>query len=287
MEPTPGLPAPYDPAQGLRALEWRPRIDSYVIVTPELRVAASDDLAALKVLRQELDEARLNIVRHHREQAQLDTVAFAEPIMACDYAVDRLSRLCLGWDDHVERERRAEEARVRALALAEERRKAEEARVAKEAAREAREEAAAAAQRAQEATAKVDSAIDAGDTANVVKAAETAQHAQQEAVQQDAAATALTVAAEQAGAAVYELAAPIITPAPVKIAGESKRDNWTAEVVNLLELVQAIARGEQSIALVEVNQAALNGLARSLKKEFRVPGCQAVNKPGLSTRRRA
>lgn len=70
-----------------------------------------------------------------------------------------------------------------------------------------------------------------------------------------------------------------VAPAPAKpaAAGVSFRDNWSARVTDLMALVQAVAKGEQPITLLEVNQPALNGLARSLKGAMRVPGVEAVN----------
>jgi len=73
---------------------------------------------------------------------------------------------------------------------------------------------------------------------------------------------------------------PVFTP-PVrqveKAEGLSFRDNWKAEVTDLLALVQAVADGKASLNCLEPNMVTLNGLARALKAQMRVPGVEAKN----------
>lgn len=81
--------------------------------------------------------------------------------------------------------------------------------------------------------------------------------------------------------------APVVAPRPVfvppvevqapKAAGVSFRDNWTAEVTDLLALVGAVAGRQQPITLLLPNTTALNQLARALKGAMNVPGVRAVN----------
>jgi hypothetical protein len=70
---------------------------------------------------------------------------------------------------------------------------------------------------------------------------------------------------------------PVAAPRAAVAAGTSFRDNYRAEITNLMALVRAIAAGTQPLALVLPNQVALNGLARSLKDAMAVPGVRAVN----------
>ena len=79
---------------------------------------------------------------------------------------------------------------------------------------------------------------------------------------------------------------PVAIAAPPKVAGLSFRDNWTAEVTDLLALVKAVASGAQPITLLQANQTTLNGMARALKESMRVPGVRAVNQKGTTDRRR-
>lgn len=76
---------------------------------------------------------------------------------------------------------------------------------------------------------------------------------------------------------------PIDTPAVIaptntpKVAGVSYRETWRAEVTDLKALCRAIADGAQPTALVTANTSALNGLARSLKGQGKVPGVKFVS----------
>jgi hypothetical protein len=76
---------------------------------------------------------------------------------------------------------------------------------------------------------------------------------------------------------------PIFVPRPPTAApppaakGVSFRDNWKAEVVNLLELVQAVAKGEQPITYLQADMPAINAVARALKDETRIPGVTVKN----------
>lgn len=104
-------------------------------------------------------------------------------------------------------------------------------------------------------------------------------------------AAALEAAGDGAGAVHLieaPIAVPVVTPAPVfvpspppppapKISGVSFREDWTAEVVSLPELVRAVASGQQPMTLLAPNQVALNQLARALKGAMAVPGVRAVS----------
>ena len=67
----------------------------------------------------------------------------------------------------------------------------------------------------------------------------------------------------------------LATP-PTKATGVTYREQWTAKVVNLTELVKAVADGRVPLEYIQPNQQALDGLARSLKDALRVPGCEAT-----------
>jgi len=71
--------------------------------------------------------------------------------------------------------------------------------------------------------------------------------------------------------------APPLEQRPVA-EGLGFRDNWVAEVDNLLDLVQSVATGAQPLTLVLANTTALNGMARALRQAMKVPGVRAVNK---------
>lgn len=79
------------------------------------------------------------------------------------------------------------------------------------------------------------------------------------------------------------LSAPVETPHVVvgsfvpKVAGLGRRENWVAQVTNLQALVAAVAAGTQPITLLQPNQTALNGMARSLKGAMKVPGVRVYD----------
>lgn len=56
------------------------------------------------------------------------------------------------------------------------------------------------------------------------------------------------------------------------------RETWSAEVVSLLYLVQAVANRSVPIGTVCANMPALNALARDEKQDMRIPGVRAVSK---------
>ena len=84
---------------------------------------------------------------------------------------------------------------------------------------------------------------------------------------------------EEAEAILNEpVSVPTVTIAkttPSAGVGGAIREIWSAEVYNLHDLVMAIVEGKASIGLIEPNMVALNGLARSLKKNMSVPGVRA------------
>jgi hypothetical protein len=89
------------------------------------------------------------------------------------------------------------------------------------------------------------------------------------------------------------LDAPIIVNTPVAIAAPTyeksaavvMRDNYSAEVTNLHELVKAVAKDKSKLNLLQANQTALNAMARALKDTMSIPGVRAVNKQVLASGR--
>lgn len=92
-------------------------------------------------------------------------------------------------------------------------------------------------------------------------------------------AVALTTAAEV-------MVAPVVqSNVPTKGTGTSARSTWSAEVEDLLKLVQFVAANPQFIGLLQANATALNAQAKSLKASMQIPGVKAVEKVGLAVRR--
>lgn len=61
-------------------------------------------------------------------------------------------------------------------------------------------------------------------------------------------------------------------PPPPRAKGVAMRETWSAEVVDLMALVRAVADGTAPATLVQANTTALNGMARSLRGDMKVPG---------------
>jgi len=78
---------------------------------------------------------------------------------------------------------------------------------------------------------------------------------------------------------------PVIVQETVpKVQGISTRDNWSAVVVDLNELIKAIAKGKVPLMAINQNQTFLNQQARSLKDQLDYPGVKAVNNPTAAVR---
>jgi len=84
---------------------------------------------------------------------------------------------------------------------------------------------------------------------------------------------------EARAAAVRAAPPPVVLTPPVptmpKVAGVSFRDHWTAKVVDFRKLVEAVAKGEQPLDLLQADQSALDALARTFKQHLNVPGVEA------------
>lgn len=98
-------------------------------------------------------------------------------------------------------------------------------------------------------------------------------------------------ALQQAATSLIEAPLPVMpvvvsTPAPPKVDGVSYRDTYRAEVFNLDALKKASIEIPSFAGLVVPNQSALDGLARSLKTSFDVPGVRLVVEKIAVTRSR-
>jgi len=90
-------------------------------------------------------------------------------------------------------------------------------------------------------------------------------------------------AAGMSEAAEEAIAAPVIiekvvVSAPTKISGARYQLLYSAEVVDLMALVKAVAAGTQPLAYLEANLPALNAAARSQKEQMRIDGVKVVAK---------
>jgi hypothetical protein len=99
--------------------------------------------------------------------------------------------------------------------------------------------------------------------------------------------------AEQNGADAEEIEAVLSNSLPItKVAAAPTyqksvptRENWSAQVFSLAQLVKAAAQNPAYLCYLQANETALNGAARSQKNLFSIPGCKAV-KQTIATRGR-
>lgn len=280
-------------------------LNAVVAVAPDLRLkirAAEDALTIAQTMviadnddyQFVIDERNANLRTFDFLKAEMDKVLnptktivdtvrgwFRPGITNTEAAIKHQNKLIGDYAAKLKRE--AEEAEQKRIE--EERRVRQEAeRVAAEA--KARADAQVAEQRriADEAAKDQARAIAAGNA----KAAEEAAAVAARAI--EAAVHAVETGNAAAEAATMQAAATINRPAPVAptVVGNQMRErfvaelaaNTTAEQAKLL-ILKAIVNDNDTalLGLVEIDQKALNQLAKSLKKNMKVPGYLAVDRP--------
>jgi hypothetical protein len=102
--------------------------------------------------------------------------------------------------------------------------------------------------------------------------------------------------AEEARAMGYDedsVQALLETPLQVSIrrveaitGGVTARDAWSAEVIDLLELVKFVAGDRRYLHVLRAVEPELNKLARAMKENMDIPGVKAVRATKIATKRR-
>lgn len=77
---------------------------------------------------------------------------------------------------------------------------------------------------------------------------------------------------------------PMIAPTTPKVSGISMRTTYRAEVVDLMQLVKAVAAGTVPLNAIEANSAFLNNQARAMKETLAYPGVKVVQETGIASR---
>lgn len=253
----------------------------YKVTSPEMYQAAADDLRALKTRAREIEEKRKSMVQP-LDQARRAIQDFFRPAQELyDQAEQLIKRAMIVYDDEQVRIRREEEAKQRRLIEEEQRRLADEAAKA-EADRKRLEEEARKAEAA-------------------------GQHDQAEQLEREAQAKLAETNAARDAAATMPTTIVTATEAP-KAEGVSFTETWSAEVVDLMTLIVAVAsvdllkhcNGDPTKLFERVQTAAaqrvplaavqavttfLNQQARSLKGQLDYPGVKAVATKNVSARR--
>ena len=193
----------------------------------------------------------------------------------------------LAWDQaekaRLAREQAEREALARRLRQEAEAKAAAERARAEEQAREARRKEQEAQEAQRKALAEGNARAAAAAAAEAAKQAEKAAAAVENgnAKAQEA----------QLAAAAQVQAAPVA--APVRVAGQSVKDNWIAEMnTGLTEdqakalIVAEAATRPELLGLLELDTGAINKMAKALKGAMRVPGFTAANRPLLAGSRK-
>jgi len=229
----------------------------FVIDSQMMFELASDDLKQVKTMQKEVEEKRTSITGPLNQAVKAVNDLFRSPRDYLDKAEATLKRAMITWTTEQERLASIARAEAEAKARAERERLAALEREQQEAARKAQEEALAAAA--------------AGDQ----EAAQRAM-AEAEAAQQQADATAMT--------AQVVTVAPAVE-APAKVTGISGRVTYSAEVTNLLMLVQAVASGAAPLECIQADTKFLGAQARAFKKAGQLyPGVIAVAERSIAAR---
>jgi hypothetical protein len=229
----------------------------YVIDSPTMFELASDDLKRVKGLQKEVEEKRTSITGPLNQAVKAVNDLFRAPKEYLDKAEATLKRSLVAYTTEQERLAALARAQAEAEARAERERLAQQEREAQEAARRAEAEA-------QEAAA-------AGDQEAAAKAIQKAQAHQAQADMVAMTANVMTVAPAM--------------EAPAKVAGISGRMTYSAEVIDLLALVKAVAAGAAPIECLQADTKFLGAQARAFKKAGQLfPGVVAKEERSIAAR---
>lgn len=253
-------------------------VTALVIASPADYALASDELAQIKGKAKELDDLRKGIVKPLDEARQKIQDLFRRPLELLTDAEKRLKGSMLSYREAEERKRQEEQRRIDEAA------RKERARLAAEAAAieaKARQQAEETRRKAAEAEAARLKAIQEGNAKAAAAAAERNAKLAEKADMQEAA--GVEKAAELATISELVVAPTVLSEAP-KVAGQSIRRIWRARVTDKQLFLLAIANNPQYTNLVDVNQSALDKLAKALEANFRLDGAEAYAESSLSSR---
>lgn len=244
----------------------------------DMALVAKKNLDSVIAFRKTLEQKRTRFIEPAKQIIEEANALFVPAIKAAEQAEGIYRRQLGTWT--IGEQRRIEDARKKHAE--EERARREQAERDAAAARARAEAAAAEARRkAEEATKREEAARAEGNARGAAAAAAARAKAEEEERQK------LEGAARESERIRMEAAAApttLVLMAPV-IEGLSLRDNWIAERTAqtdgaaLAAICAAIAGGARVdlMALVKIDEAAINRLARALKDSMNVPGYRAVN----------
>jgi len=250
-----------------KAVELTKAVASLEIINQETYETAVSYRKALKKIEAEVEVSRKTIVNPLNQVKDAVQALFNPIKLRIDNSRRHVEGLIDAYEQEQERKRLAEEERLRKIAEAEEARqrkiKEEQERAWREKEAKARaeqERLEAEIRKAKNEKAKVEAeAAAAKAKAEAEKAARIAEERRQQAEE-------------------VQVIAPVVAPTLQKVENTSTRENWSAEVVDLMALVKAVAEGKAPLTWLKVDQVAINKQATATKNSLQFPGIKFVVK---------
>lgn len=276
-----------DTRSELRASETAIAIaQSFEIDSPELAVAANNELRSIKARKERIEELRRSFIAPAQQIIENANMLFNPAREALAQAEALLKQQLVTYQ--TEERRKAEEARRAAEEVERKLRQEADARAAAARAK-AEQEAARARKMAEEAEAARKRLEAEGKARAAAQAAADAAKLREQANAAIETGEAKAQAMQLAAAASVQQA---VIPAPVKLEGFQTRENWIVEFEQGLDesavkqrIAAALPARPELIALLKLDMSAAGKMAKALKKAFNVPGLVARNDPVAASRR--
>lgn len=243
----------------------------FIIDSNEMMEIAADDLRAIKTLQKKVEDQRTSITGPLNKAVKAVNDLFRAPKEYLESAEAILKRAILTYNTEQER------IRLEAQRKAEEQARQERERLA-EIERQQREDAAKAEAIALQAQAEAQAAAQVGD----IDEAERKQREAQAALEQ---AQAASLEAQTAAQVAHIVTIPLAAPAAAKVTGISGRRTYSAQVDDLMALIQAVSEGKAPLESITADMKFLNAQARAYKRAGQLfPGVTAVEDRSVSAR---
>lgn len=289
---------PKDPEISKRAASSLKIAENYEITNQQMFEFAADDLKSIKSLMKRVEEQRTSQVGPLNTEVKRINAEYKEPMNWLESAEQILKGKILLYTQAQERiaaeaQRKADEAARQERARIEAEQRAQQAEAQRQAQEAAQAEAAKrkAEADAAEAQRQADKAAEDGDKEAAQAAFAAIEKAERERVEAETAASQARMAQEAAQAEVdaNEMTALVTTAAPVqtsaKVSGISTSKSWKARITDKEALVKHIADHPELLDWVEIKMTGVNGMAKALKQNMRIPGVEAY--PDISVSARA
>lgn len=250
-----------------KAIKLTRALATLVIKDQETYETAVNYRKTLKKMDAEVEASRKTIVNPLNQVKDAVQALFNPVKMRIDNSRRHVEGIIDAYEEEQKRKQLAEEERLRKIAKAEEDRLR---RVKEEQERQWREKEEAARKELEKQNALIAKAK------NEKQKAEAEANAARARAEQEKAARLAEERRQQA--AEVQVISPIVAPTIQKVENTSTRENWSAEVVDMMSLVKAVADGKAPLTWLKVDQVAINKQATSTKNGLQFPGIKFVVK---------